>query len=393
MEQKTQELHDDTIIAHSGRPETGPVNRPVYRAATVTFGSVKEMDESARGDTRTLFHYGRRGNPNSHDFEHVMSKLEGGYGAITAPSGLAAITASLFAFLTAGDHILVVDTVYGPTREFCDKDLARLGVAVEYYDPAVGADIARLIRAETKIVYLESPGSKTYEIQDVPAIAAAARARGVLTMIDNTWATPLYFKPLAHGVDISIHAATKYIVGHADVSLGVAVCGSKEVYDTLRHFSFRLGVCAGPDDLYLALRGLRTLRARLRQHQENAMAVIDAVKDHPAIDRILYPALPDDPGHALWRRDFTGANGLFTIALKAGTDGAAIARMLDGMEYFAMGYSWGGYESLIVRAWLDGERSVRRHDAAGPLLRLHAGLEDPRDLIADLRAGLDRLRG
>ena len=382
----------ETILAHGGRPPEGPVNRPVQRGSTVAFRSLAAFKaEVGNPDLREATRYGRVGNPNSHDFEAVMSDLEGGYGAVTVSSGLAIIACTLMAFAAPGAHFLVTDSVYGPVRRFCDKRLRPLGVEVEYYDPLAGGGIEKLFRDNTKVVYMESPGSKTFEIQDVPAIAKAAKKRGIVGMVDNTWATPLFFRPLSHGADISLHAATKYIGGHSDIFLGVAVCADENTYRTLKTCAIESGQCVSPDELYLALRGLRTLEPRLRRHQENARAVIGWLQKRPEVERIIYPALPDCPGHKLWKRDFTGATGLFSLILKTSSKDE-VRRFIDGLEYFPLGYSWGGYESLLVPLELDGERTVSPFKVAGSGLRLHIGLENPDDLIADLEAGFKRMK-
>jgi cysteine-S-conjugate beta-lyase len=390
MTSKDKPSKMETILAHGGRPQEGPVNRPVQRGSTVAFRSLAAFKaEVGNSDLREATRYGRVGNPNSHDFESVMSDLEGGYGAVTASSGLAIIACTLMAFATPGAHFLVTDSVYGPVRRFCDKRLRHLGVEIEYYDPLAGGFIEKLFRDNTKVVYMESPGSKTFEIQDVPAIARAAKKRGIVSMADNTWATPLFFKPLSHGADISLHAATKYIGGHSDIFLGVAICGDEDTYKTLKTCAIDFGQCASPDDLYLALRGLRTLEPRLRRHQENTGAVVAWLQKRAEVERIIYPALPDCPGHELWKRDFKGAAGLFSMILKTSSKDD-VRRFIDGLEYFPLGYSWGGYESLLVPLELDGERTVSPFRSAGLGLRLHIGLENPDDLIADLEAGFKR---
>jgi len=385
-------MKKDTLLAHAGRdPEAnyGIINPPVYHASTVVFPTLAALEESEK-DPFTGVTYGRFGTPTTFALEEAVAALEGGYRAIAVPSGLAAVVASLIAFAGAGDHVLVADNVYGPTRQrVCDLILARMGVEVTYYDPLVGADIARLMRDNTRVVFLESPGSLTFELQDVPAIAAAAKARGAVVVMDNTWATPLYFKPLAHGVDISIQAATKYIVGHADAMLGV-ITTTEEHFETVKRTAHALGHAAAPDDCYLALRGLRTLAVRLARHQETGLALARWLEGRPEVARVLHPALPDDPGHSLWKRDFTGACGLFSIVLKDFPK-SAVAAMLDGLELFAMGFSWGGYESLILLVYPETVRSAVPWTASGPTLRLHAGLEDVQDLIADLERGLERL--
>jgi len=385
-------MKKDTLLAHAGRdPEAnyGIINPPVYHASTVVFPTLAALEESEK-DPFTGVTYGRFGTPTTFALEEAVAALEGGYRAIAVPSGLAAVVASLIAFAGAGDHVLVADNVYAPTRlRACDLILARMGVEITYYDPLVGADIARLMRDNTRVVFLESPGSLTFELQDVPAIAAAAKARGAVVVMDNTWATPLYFKPLAHGVDISIQAATKYIVGHADAMLGV-ITTTEEHFETVKRTAHALGHAAAPDDCYLALRGLRTLAVRLARHQETGLALARWLEGRPEVARVLHPALPDDPGHSLWKRDFTGACGLFSIVLKDFPK-SAVAAMLDGLELFAMGFSWGGYESLILLVYPETVRSAVPWTASGPTLRLHAGLEDVQDLIADLERGLERL--
>ena len=385
-------MKKDTLLAHAGRdPEAnyGIINPPVYHASTVVFPTLAALEESEK-DPFTGVTYGRFGTPTTFALEEAVAALEGGYRAVAVPSGLAAIAASLIAFVVTGDHVLVADNVYGPTRQrVCDLILARMGVEVTYYDPLVGADIARLMRDNTRVVFLESPGSLTFELQDVPAIAAAAKARGAVVVMDNTWATPLYFKPLAHGVDISIQAATKYIVGHADAMLGV-ITTTEEHFQTVKTMAHALGHAAAPDDCYLALRGLRTLAVRLARHQETGLALARWFEGRPEVARVLHPALPDDPGHSLWKRDFTGACGLFGIVLKDFPK-SAVAAMLDGLELFAMGFSWGGYESLILLVDPEAVRSAVPWTASGPTLRLHAGLEDVQDLTADLERGFERL--
>ena len=299
------------------------------------------------------------------------------------------MTVPLLAFLSAGDHLLIVDSVYHPTRNFADTMLKRLGVTTEYYDPAIGAGIADLMRPETKVVFTESPGSNTFEMQDIPAIAKAARARDAIVMMDNTWATPIYFKPLDHGVDISIHAATKYPAGHSDVLLGT-VSANERCWPTLREGFQTLGACAAPDDSYQVLRGLRTMGVRLAQHQKSALEIARWLEGQPGVARVLHPALESFPGHALWKRDFCGASGIFSIVLDGGAEKQAHA-FLDALEIFGLGYSWGGYESLAVHVFL-GDRTVAKGDHEGPVMRLQIGLEDADDLKADLERGLEAAR-
>ncbi|MCB9947342.1 MAG: cystathionine beta-lyase [Rhodospirillaceae bacterium] len=388
----THRRRPETSLAHAGRDpwnNHGILNPPVYHASTIASRTLADWEarESRRFETYT---YGRIGTPTSEAFESAMAESEGGYRAVSVSSGLSAITTALLAFLKGGDHLLMVDTAYGPTRRFCDVMLKRYGVETTYYDPLVGADIAALVRPTTRVIFLESPGSLTFEVQDVPAIAAVARDRGIVTMIDNTWATPLFFRPIEHGVDLSIHAATKYICGHSDVNLGVVIARDHETFLKVKTASSVLGVCAGPDDLYLGARGLRTLAARMARHQENALTVAGWMQSRPEVDRVLYPALPADPGHALWRRDFAGACGLFSAVLRP-VSKPALAAMVDGLELFPLGASWGGYESLIMTADPAHTRSATPWTAEGPMLRLHIGLEDPVDLIGDLTAGFERM--
>jgi cysteine-S-conjugate beta-lyase len=370
------------VTAARNYNEHGMVNPAVYHGSTILFPDVETLNN--RNQTYT---YGRKGTPTSRAVETAIAELEGGYDCKVCPSGLSAITAALLAFLKSGDHLLMVDTVYWPTRHLCDGLLKGLGIVTTYYDPLIGKGIAALIKANTRVVYCESPGSQTMEVQDVPAIAGAARAAGAVAMIDNTWAAGYYFKAFAHGCDVSIQAATKYIVGHSDAMLGSVVCNEatwpqfKEAYETM-------GLFAGPDDMYLALRGLRTLDVRLERHQRNATAVAEWLRGRDEVDTVLYPALSNAPGHEMWKRDFTGASGLFSIVLKPKSE-IAVAAMLDGLQLFGMGYSWGGFESLVVP--FKPHRTASTWTTEGPCLRFHVGLEDPKDLIADLEAGFARL--
>lgn len=385
---------DDTRLVHAGRhPEQqfGVVNPPVYHVSTVTFPTVAALEAASKTPYDGVY-YGRYGTPTSFALEEVVAELEGGSRAIATSSGLAAICGTLLAVTQAGDHILVVDSAYFPTRKFCDGVLKRYGVETTYYDPAVGAGIAGLMRPNTRLVFLESPGSLTFEIQDIPAIAEAAHRAGALVALDNTWGTPLFLKPFDLGVDISIHAATKYMVGHADAMLGTVCTRDEALWKRLKETIAVFGYSAGADECYLGLRGLRSLSARLERHQRTALALAEWLEGRPEVAQVLHPALPSHPGHAVWRRDYTGACGLFGVVLRP-ADKPRVDAMLDGMRLFAMGFSWGGFESLI----LDVSRHVVRTATAwappGPLLRLHAGLEDVDDLKADLDAGFRRLRG
>lgn len=383
-------MKDDTLLTHAGRDphaNHGIVNPPVYHASTVLFPTLDAYLEMGKARVR----YGRRGTPTTFALEDAVAELEGGAGAIATPSGLAAITTVLLACLKAGDHLLMTDSAYQPTRHFCDTTLKRFGVETEYYDPLIGAGIAGLIRPETAVVYVESPGSQTFEVQDLPAIAEAAHAAGAMVIADNTWGAGYYYRPLALGADISLQAGTKYIVGHSDVNIGVTVWRDEAVLGRVRTDVQSLGVCAGPDDVYLALRGLRTMGVRLQRHQENGLRVARWLAARPEVRRVMHPALEDDPGHALWRRDFTGACSLFGFVL-ASDDRGALAALLDGMKYHGMGASWGGFESLLIPTWPSKARSATTWQEPGQTMRIHVGLEDPDDLIADLEAGLERLR-
>jgi cystathionine beta-lyase len=383
----------DTRLVHGGRrPEWRGrlVNPPVHRASTILFDSVEELRAAAPAFGSP--YYGLHGTPTQWALAEALTELEpGAGGTMLYSSGLAAVASALLAVLSAGDELLMTDSVYGPTRRFCDTFLKRYGVRTRYYDPLIGAGIADLIGAETKAIFLESPGSLTLEVQDVPAICAAAKAGGVAALLDNTWATPLLFPALAAGVDLSILAGTKYIAGHADVMLG-SVTATPDWYPKLERTSWDLGQSVSPDDAWLGSRGLRTLALRLRQHEAGAMKVARWLKDQPQVDRLLHPAFPDCPGHDCWARDFKGSSGLFSFVLAGGTDDDR-ARLLDGLKLFGLGYSWGGYESLVVPVDPERLRTATSWQAAGPAVRLHVGLEDPDDLIEDLAAGLARYGG
>jgi len=388
--------HIETTLVHAGRDPArnfGIVNPPVYHASTILFPSVEVLLETRKDRASGAYEgitYGREGTPTTRALEEAVTALEGGYRAVTLPCGLGAIASSLMAFLAAGDHLLVLDSVYGPCRIFCDDVLTKFGVQVEYYDATIGAGIEKLMRPNTKVVYLESPGSLTFEIQDVPAIAAAAKRHGATVLMDNTWASPVFFQPLRHGVDVAIHAATKYISGHSDLMLGVAVC-TKDAFIPVKKTASAAGYCGGPDDVYMALRGLRTLALRMQRHYESALTLAKWLQKRPEVYTVMYPALPDDPGHAIWKRDYSGASGLFGIALQKFSD-KAFAAMLDHMELFKLGYSWGGYESLVVPTYPSTLRSATQWTAPGPSLRIHAGLENVDDLIRDFEKGFERLR-
>ena len=389
---KKDHLHLDTQLAHLGRPaETdgpGVVNTPVYHASTITFASLAAQ-ESARKLKFDGMSYGRNGTPTTFALEEAIAGIEGGHRGIVYPSGLAAIAGALLACVKSGDHVLMPDSVYGSARKFCAGFLPRHGVEVTYYDPLLGAGVEALVRRNTRVVYVEAPGSLTFEMQDIPAIAEVAHRHDALVLMDNTWATPYFFRSFAHGVDISIHAATKYIVGHSDAMLGLVVT-TQEQYLKVREMAAVLGYTAGPDDVYLALRGLRTMGVRLARHQHNALIVANWLRARPEVAEVLYPALPGARGHAIWKRDFLGASGLFGVILHAHSR-AAVEAMVDGLELFSIGASWGGFESLVTFPDPAPLRTATRWPASGPLLRFHIGLEEPADLIADLERGFARL--
>jgi cystathionine beta-lyase len=380
-----------TQVVHLGRDPRkylGAVNTPVFRATTILFRELADLEQAARGEYAGLT-YGLHGLPTVVDLQNAVATLEGGFAALAVPSGLTATTLPFLALAKPGDHVLVTDVVYGPTRRFCENHLRRFGIDVSYYDPLVGAAIEREFRPNTRLVFAESPGSLTFEVQDIPAIAAVARAHAAKIVLDNTWATPLGFRAFDHGVDVSVHAATKYIGGHSDVLLGVIV-SSETVHAALHRLWTDMGIAASTDDCFLGLRGLRTLATRLAQHQASALRIAQWLQARPEVAEVLYPALPGARGHALWKRDFTAASGLFGVVLRPVAH-ERIAAMLNGMRLFGMGWSWGGFESLIIPMYPERTRSVTRWQAAGPSLRLHVGLDDPDDLIDDLADGFARL--
>jgi cysteine-S-conjugate beta-lyase len=384
----------DTKLSQLGRDsahEVRTVNPPVQRASTVVFDSLAHLRETQTRwmNDEQVPTYATFNMPQSLALENAVADLEGGYRAASFPSGLAAVAGALLACVKSGDHVLMTDSCYGPARAFCEKFLARMGVSTTFYDPLIGDGIAHLMRDNTTVVYTESPGSHTFEIQDIPAIAKAAHAKGAMVLMDNAWATGLFFNAFAHGVDMVIQPATKYYAAHSDALIGLVIANER-CWPQLKMSSYQLGQRASPDDAFLTLRGLRTLGIRLRQHQESALAVAKWLQKRPEVKRVLYPALESDPGHALWKRDFTGATGLLAIELTSDSD-AALAAMIDHYAYFALGYSWGGYESLVVPADLRFGRSVRPW-TGGPLVRYSIGLEDVDDLIRDLEAGFERMR-
>jgi len=387
-------MKDETKLVVAGRsPETnfGIVNAPVYHASTILHSSLKELQQAHKDYTagKQVVTYGRKGTPTTWSLENAVAEIEGGYRTQVFPSGLAACANAIQAFVKSGDHILVTDSVYAPTRSFCNNVLKRFGVETTYYDPLIGGGISELIRPNTTVVFTESPGSQTFELQDIPAIADVAHKHGCVVIMDNTWASPLFYKPFEHGVDVSIQAGTKYIVGHSDVMIGT-VTTTKEHWQTLQAGAHEMGQTAGPDDVYLAQRGLRTLSVRLKQHMENGIKVAEWLKGQSQVHSVLHPALSDHPGHDLWKRDFLGASGLFSFRLNA-VSMDAVAAFMDHLELFGMGYSWGGYESLVIYADPSSYRTATTWDNTNPLIRLHIGLEDTDDLIADLKDGFARL--
>ena len=383
---------DSTRVVTAGRRREwtqGIVNTPVWRASTILYDSVADLREAGGRDTHHRLFYGRKGTPTQWSLADALTELEpGAEGTFLYPSGVAAIAAALLSVLSPGDELLLPDSAYDPTRAMGMGLLKRMGITTRFYDPMIGAGIADVITDATRAILLESPGSLTFEVQDIPAIVAVAKARGITTLLDNTWATPLFFPAIAHGIDLTILACTKYIVGHSDVMLG-SVTAAPGHFARLRDTSFQLGQIASPDDSWLASRGLRTMAIRLKQHQASALEIAHWLEQQPEVATVLHPALPNCPGHAHFVRDFKGSSGLFSFVLNGGGE-ADRARLIDGLEHFGIGYSWGGFESLALPVDPQRHRSVTRRADAGPLVRLQIGLEDPADLIADLAAGLAR---
>ncbi|GGW69230.1 cystathionine beta-lyase [Alishewanella tabrizica] len=385
-------MKKETQLIHAGRSKkwTGSaVNPPLVRASTIVFDTMQELKDATKQRGNRVPFYGRRGTQTHFAFQEAMCELEGGAGCALYPCGAAAISGALLSFLKQGDHLLMVDTAYEPTRGLCDKILAGLGITTTYYDPMVGAEIEQLIQPNTKVIFLESPGSLTMEVQDIPAICQVAKAHNIITILDNTWASPILCRPFELGVDIAIQAATKYIIGHSDVMLGTATATSA-CWPTLREHSYLLGYCASADDVYAASRGLRTLSVRLKQHEQNALIIAKWLAARPEVEAIRHPAFEDSPGHAFFRRDFSGSNGLFSFILKQGSS-EQVQAFIEGMQHFKMGFSWGGYESLITATMnVQALRTVTSWPYSGPLIRLHIGLENPDDLIDDLAQAFAR---
>lgn len=375
---------------HAGRdPDEhfGFVNPPVYHASTVLYPTAE--DQVAH---RSRYQYGRRGTPTTEALQQALAAIEGDAcaGVALLPSGLSAVSTALMAVAGASDHILVTDSVYRPTRTFCDSVFKRMGVETTYYDPLIGREIAKLFKPNTRAVFTEAPGSQSFEMQDIPAIAAVAHEKGAYVLMDNTWATPLYFRSLEHGVDLSIQAGTKYIGGHSDIMFG-CVSAHAETWANLKDVAGTLGLCVGPDDVYLALRGLRTLGVRLERHNKSALQIASWLEKRPEVKRVMHPGLASDHGHAIWMRDFTGASGLFSVVVNPCSE-AAVYAFMNALTLFGIGYSWGGFESLVIQFNCTEYRTATRWAPGGPTLRFHIGLEDSGDLIADLERGFAAMK-
>ncbi len=385
---KKPPLSNETLLTHLGRwpdEQHGLINTPVSRGSTILFPNLKSLQNHSQP-----YSYGRTGNPSSRSVEELVTALEGGTGTRLAPSGLAALSCALMSVLSSGDDVLISDSAYEPTRKFCDNYLTRMGVSVRYYAPRIGTGISQLLKENTKAILVESPGSLTFEIQDLPAISAARGQSDIAIIVDNTWATPLFYRPLELGADITVHAGTKMFVGHSDTSFGTITANDK-YWPQLHATHYQLGLCAAPDDCFLAARGLRTLAIRMDEHQTRALEIARWLEAHNLVARVLHPALPTHPDNALFRRDFSGSGSLFSFALPRAPQ-AALAALFDDMELFGIGYSWGGYESLILPVDLSENRTVTTPDRDEQIIRLHIGFEDIDDLKNDLSAGLERYR-
>ena len=378
----------ETALCHAGRRSAehhGAVNTPVYRASTILFPTLADHADRKSRPVR----YGRRGTPTSQSLEEAVSVLEQAAGTVLAPSGVSAISVALLAHARPGAHYLVADNVYGPCRAFCQDVLARLGLRTEFFDPAIGAGIAARIGERTRLIWMEAPGSQTFEMTDMRAIAAVARDHGVMTVVDNTWSGGLFCQPLALGVDVSVQAGTKYLSGHSDLMMGTLAC-DQAALPLMRDMAASMGLCVGPDDAFMMLRGMRTLPLRLNQHQAGALKLANWLLTRPEVIRVMHPALPQDPGHALWQDQFSGASGLFGFVIRD-VPRPALAAMMDGLDLFGMGASWGGYESLLIPTDPRPHRSATEWAAGGQTMRMHVGLENPDELIDDLDRGFARM--
>lgn len=382
--------NDRTTLVHSGRESarfSGLVNTPIHRGSTILANNLDDWQNHIKESGNPMGLYGRFGTPTTRSLESAVSQLEGGYKSHIYASGLSACNHALLSFLKTGDHVLMTDSVYGPVRLFATQVLERFGIEVEFYDPLIGAGIKEKMRKNTRVVYVEAPGSWTFEMQDIPLIADIAHKGGAIVMMDNTWASPLYYKPFEHGVDVSIQAATKYLVGHSDALLGVATA-TKEAWPILQAGSNDFGQTAGPDDIYLALRGMRTLDVRLERHWKNGVVLAENLSSHKLVEKILHPALPGDDGHAIWKRDFLGASGLFGVVLKPMSD-AALSALFNRFQLFGLGLSWGGFESLALPSYSPPKRAGIPWPHEGKIMRVHVGLEDIDDLIEDMNQALN----
>ena len=390
--------HLDTALVNAGRSKKytqGSVNSVIQRASSLVFDTVEAKKHATRNRANGELFYGRRGTLTHFSLQEAMCELEGGAGCALFPCGAAAVANTILAFVEQGDHVLMTNTAYEPSQDFCTKILAKLGVTTSWFDPLIGADIARLVRPETRVVFLESPGSITMEVYDVPAIVAAVRqvAPEAIIMIDNTWAAGILFKALDFGIDISIQAGTKYLIGHSDAMVGTAVANAR-CWPQLRENAYLMGQMLDADTAYMTSRGLRTLSVRLRQHHESSLKVAEWLAQHPQVERVNHPALPGSKGHEFWQRDFTGSSGLFSFILKKRLNNDELASYLDNFTLFSMAYSWGGFESLILPNQPEQVAALRpggEVDFSGTLIRLHIGLENVDDLIADLAAGFERI--
>lgn len=388
-------MKPSTTLVSAGRNprrHSGAVNVPAFRASTITAPDLATWEASRnRRFEKDAVVYGRWGTPASQALEEAVAAIEGADRAVSVSSGMAACASAILAVVKTGDHLLLPDNVYQPVRGFANGLLKEFGVEATFYDPLIGSAIAKLMKPNTRLLYLEAPGSQTMEMPDTRALVAEAKARKIRTAFDNTWGTPLLFRPLDHGIDLSINAATKYYVGHSDAMLGT-IAMREELFERVKTVATAyLGICAGSEEIYLGLRGLRTMAVRLKRHGESAFAVARWFQTRPEVERVLYPALPEDPGHAIWKRDFSGASGLFSVVFKPCAK-AALARFVDGLEHFSIGASFGGYESLVLPFDPSHYRTVTKWEAKGPCLRFHIGLEDVDDLLEDLERGFSRMR-